>query len=62
MTIDFIMILTVIQGNKNKLFWTLHLFCTSHINSGALEVILDSDTEMAGPTLGPFVIPFIITE
>jgi hypothetical protein len=47
LTTDFIMILTVTQGNKNKLFWTLHLFCTSYFNSGALEVILDSDTEMA---------------
>jgi hypothetical protein len=56
------MILRVIQGNKNKLFWTLHLFCTSHFNSGALEVILYSDTEMAGPALGPFVILFIIIE
>jgi hypothetical protein len=41
------MILTVTQGNKNKLFWTLHLFCSSYFNSGALEVILDSDKEMA---------------
>ena len=40
------MILTVTQVNKNKLFWTLHLFCTCYFNSGALEVILNSDTEM----------------
>jgi len=46
LTIDFIMILTVTQGNKNKLFWTLHPFCTSYFNSAALEVILNSDTEM----------------
>ena len=41
------MILTVTQGNKNKLFWTLHFLCTSFFNSGALEVLLDSDTERA---------------
>jgi hypothetical protein len=41
------MILTVTHSNKNKLFWTLHLFCTNYFNSAALEVILDSDTEMA---------------